>query len=164
MTIEALVRSGDDAGIGVIASVAGDYGSALEAQNILWDLRILDQAMGDLRFIWESGAGTVHSLTSTGYVLSRHSWAHIAAVRDATGGVGATIAKIYVNGEEVATISTLSPATGGTSAITRIGGSNLAGQFYGGNLASVKVVASALSLAQIQAEVRRTIPRQSWGF
>jgi hypothetical protein len=164
MTVEALIRSGEDSGIGVIASVAGDYGSALEAQNILWDLRILEQSTGTLRFIWESGAGTVHSISTTDYVLSRHAWNHIAAVRDATGGIGATIAKIYVNGREVATTSTLSPATGGASAITRIGGSNLAAQFYGGNLASVKVIASALSQAQIQDEVRRTLPSNMWAF
>jgi hypothetical protein len=164
ITVEALIRPGDATTPGTLVNCSGASASETEANNTLWDLRITDQDDLNLQAFWESGAGVNSVLSVTDQSIHRWEWSHVAFVRDASGGIGATIARLYINGRLIGTATTLNPATGGTTSRIRIAGFDAAGFFLGGTLASVKVIAGVLTTPQIQDEVRRTVPRQLWGF
>lgn len=158
MTVEALVRPGTATTIGYLALCAGDLGSETEANNMLWALRFNTQQNLLLDSSWENGAGVNNDVSNAIEEAWRYEWLHVAVTREANVG------KLWLQGRNIATSGVLSAPTGGTSARIRLGCGNVAGQFISASLSSVKVCDFALSQAQLQDEVRRTMPRNQWGF
>ena len=111
----------------------------------------------DPQALWERGAGVNHFLTAV-FSVQPGRWSHFAVTRDVSGGVGATIGRIYINGTEVFVSTTLDPPDGGTNARIRVGGIDIAGAFFTGYMSSWRVMTVVRTPAEILADARLTLP------
>lgn len=156
MTIELLVMwLIDPPGVGVNTSASGpalvSHGDNGEtpATNNLYTLG--PRPGGGLRWLSESGSGTnaIYDLTGS---MPAHVLHHLAAVRDSN------VVTFYWNGSPIGTSGSLTAPTSGTDGRFCLG--NI---FNGGSeeptciMSSVKVIGSALTASQVQAEFERTL-------
>jgi len=129
-----------------VALVAMQGAGELEVNNSLYQLIISDQ--NTLQSFTEHGAGTDDVFNSTGAnqgLPQLNIPFHLAIVR------ASNVIRFYLNGELFGSASsTLTAPTGGSSANLRINATNVP-------LASVKIIASALTATQIRAEYNRTM-------
>ena len=94
--------------------------------------------------------GTVKSILAPAQ-LSTNTWSHLAVTYD-----GAVL-RFFVNGTLVrssATIGTVAPSTG----VLRIGGSNIASEWFAGRIDDVRLYARALGQTEIQADRAAELP------
>jgi hypothetical protein len=156
MTIELLVEwLVDRPGIGVNTGAIGPalvcHGGNGEtlATNNLYTLG--PRPGGGLRWLSESGSGSnaIYDLTGT---MPAHVLHHLAAVRSSN------VVTFYWNGAPIGTSGTLTTPAGGTS------GRLCLGNIFDGateeptcTMASVKIIGSALTASQVQAEYERTL-------
>jgi len=141
ITIECLLLPSTLTGAQTIAIFRED--AAGDANNRLWDF----QSSGNqIRWGHESSEGVFPEVTAGRMILG--AWVHVAVTRNTAG----TLLKIYFNGIEVGS-ATVAAATGGGSSNLYIGEFGPAGQtpFLGG-IASLKIIASELTAAQVLAE------------
>lgn len=131
-------------------------GTANEVDNALYQFSInSDQQPG---FFWESVAPRANQAnTGAGLIIVPAGIpTHIAATRDGSDHV-----RFYVNGVQIgATITTSLPAGGGTNGRLRIGTNEFESStrnVINAGMSSVKIIASALTLAQIEAEYNLTL-------
>jgi len=120
-----------------------------EVTNVLYKIGV--QSGGVLEYFAEQGAGV-----NIQYLLNRMMSVgipvHVALVRSSNN------VTFYLNGEQIGATSTgLSAPTGGASGKLYIGTNSDASQDWNGVVASVKIISSALTAAQIKAEYNRTL-------
>lgn len=113
LTIMAMVRmDASTNGVQTIISFMGGDPDSNSANNIQY--RFALDSNRRLQFLNEYGSGLNSSVTAS-TALDRETWYHVAVTRSASGGV-----VLYVNGSSDGT-GTVTPPTGGTSAILRLG-------------------------------------------
>jgi hypothetical protein len=165
MTVEFLIKPDgldtDTFGAHIIGC-SGIDNSVAEVDNFLWHFRLSDAGPVDNNhpvWFWEGPASTFHVVKDVTFTVPPLQWSHVACVR-INGGAGATIGRIYVNGELVVEVTTLDEATGGSSGRVKMGDTDTGGNdgSYFGHVQSVKVIPSALTAAQVLAEARLTLP------
>lgn len=150
MTIECLFRSAVPVSTTYFAGYAGGSGSGTQANNILYSMYIPSGLFG-LSWTQESGTGTPTSYNLTDHVLPRTVLCHVAATRTSN------VIQFYLNGRTFGSASSaLTTPDGGTTSVFRLGG-DAAQNGVQGNIASLKVIASALSAAQIAGEFNLTL-------
>ncbi len=150
MTIECLFRSAAPVSTTFFAGYAGGSGSGTQANNILYSMFIPSGLFG-LSWTQESGSGSPTSYNLTDHVIPRTYLCHVAATR------ASNVIRFYLNGRTFgAASSALTTPDGGTTSVFRIGG-DAAQNAVQGNIASLKVVASALSASQIAGEFNLTL-------
>jgi len=131
--------------------------SYAETPNLAgWFLRLKAAASYRLSFVTGNNAGGISEVVGT-TSLNDSAWHHVAAVRTASTNLA-----VFVDGVSENTAADQAPAYAGTSR-PRIGCGNLTGantNFFTGQIAHVKYWnGNALTAAQIQAEMRSTLPR-----
>ncbi len=157
LTIEALVllSGSTDTVANVSQIIAHTYGTndTLEAYNYIYDLRFLS-ASRVLTFLSEHGLGGADDTTTSVQAYPvRGQIFHLAVTR------ASNVISFYCNGRLLAASSALPTPTGGSSGRLYVGG-------QGGPdaplfsspmlLASLKIIPSGLTIAQVQAEYNRT--------
>jgi hypothetical protein len=83
--------------------------------------------------------------------LPTSTWSHIGLTYD-----GATL-RMFVNGVQVASrahAGTMAPSTG----VLRIGGTNVASEWFAGRIDDLRIYARALSAGEIQLDMAAGIP------
>lgn len=149
MTVEMLFR-GDTPTNSYFVGYAGGSNSSTQANNFLYSLLIPSGLFG-LTWMQESGSGAATSYALTTRVLPRTSVVHLAATRSSN------VIQYYLNGRPFgAASSALTTPDGGTTSVFRVGG-DAAQNAVNGNISSLKVIASALSAAQVAAEFNLTL-------
>lgn len=159
MTYEALIRPTIIQGLpfgDMPFSCSGDDTSETTPNNILWNFRLRD----DLNYPSADyeGAAAANQFIQADILLPPNQWAHIAYTRDTSGGGGAVVTRLYVNGRTVARVDAGILPTDGANAIIKVGDDNVGNTPYEGYLAGLKVMNIALTPAQVLAEARRTLP------
>ena len=94
--------------------------------------------------------GTVQSIQAP-VSLATKTWTHLTVTYN---GV---VLRFYVNGTLVtsrATTGTMAPSTG----VLRIGGSNVASEWFAGRIDDVRLYARALEQSEIQADLAAELP------
>jgi hypothetical protein len=157
MTIECLVKwLVDPPGYGVnndttsSALVAHGVGGETEATNTLYCFGARSSG-GGFTWVSESGGGT-NAAYNLDVEVPTSVWHHMAAVRDSN------VVSIYLDGALLGSSSSLTTPTGGSS------GRFVIGALASGSsenptcvIASVKLIGSALTAAQVKAEYQRTL-------
>lgn len=153
MTVECLIRyqtPSPTTTVNYLVGYAGGSGSGTQADNIQYAINIPSGLMG---FTWtqESGSGSATSYALSTRVLTRTVVHHFAATRTSN------VIQFYLNGRAFGVASSaLTTPDGGTTSVFRIGGDG-AQNAITGNIASLKVIASALSASQIAGEFNLTL-------
>lgn len=150
ITVECLMVYTETAGPGEVPIMYAESGDT-EAANALYGLGTFG-ALLPLQWFHEAGAGVDQIHLITDVFLPRQLY-HLAAVRSANQ------VQFYLNGIAIGAASTtLLAATGGTTARLRFGRfvGNATFEYHGG-LASVKIIARALTAAEVLSEYRRTV-------
>lgn len=123
----------------------------LEADNTLYGINF-PSSIGGLSYIAEKNAGTniVHTIDDA---LDLGVLYHIAMVRDSNQ------ITFYIDGEQAGATSVgLDAPTGGTEGQLALGATNQGSDNrISATLASVKIIGSALTAAQVRAEYQRTL-------
>jgi hypothetical protein len=146
MTVEFLFRAVVSPATNNIVGVGGT--GETEANNHVWVVNL--QSGNIWRWTQEFGAGSNAVFTSSVDMVIDATY-HLAFTRTSD------VIKVYVNGRLADTSSAITTATGGSTSPFRVGRDiNDAGTFRG-TIASLKVINSALSDAQVLAEYNRTL-------
>jgi hypothetical protein len=82
--------------------------------------------------------------------LGLNTWSHLAATYDGS------VARLYVNGTQVATKALNAPLVTSTGAL-RIGGNNIWGEWFAGTIDEVRVYRRVLTAAEIQADMTAAV-------
>jgi hypothetical protein len=150
VTLECIVVASLTTAVQSVVSYSGNTDVA--ADNFLYS--IYTNPPGHLEYFWENAGGVNQDFLLPIAGLPTAQPVHLAAVRSNN------VVRFFVNGlPQGSPSSGLTAATGGTAAVFRIGGSGTtAGESpWNGAVASVKVIASALSAAQVKDEYNRTL-------
>lgn len=119
----------------------------LEAQNVAYGLETDNTVNNNLWQQWEHGAGVNDTNTSTAAVATG-AWAHVAAVRDATGNT----VTWYLNGAATGSASSYTnDPTGGGSGLLYIGKRISSGQYWDGRIDEIRIYHSIQSADYIKA-------------
>ena len=150
ITIECTVRLNryPTSGEQVLVRFGGAVNEA-EAENVLWQVRTLTG--GALGYFSEHGGGINAEYTTGPAVVPIGNPSHIVMTRESG------VIKFYVNNQLVGTSSALTDPTGGGSSLLSIGGVPFVGATFDGRIGAVKVIAGALTLAQINAETSKAL-------
>jgi hypothetical protein len=121
-----------------------------------WRTVLMKERGGDLAYaLYSSGLNRPSgyllgsSATSTA-ALTANTWSHLAVTYDAT-----TI-RLYVNGVQRAT-ATRANALAASAGVLRLGGNAPWGEWFAGKLDDVRVYDTALTAAQIQADMNTPV-------
>jgi hypothetical protein len=154
VTLELLVYPAAVSGAGQILATMQSTGADTEPNNTLYSFEIDTDNV--VRVFFEKGAGGNNFLIpSPPFVVGPGRWHHLAYTRGAAN-------KIYHDGTEIFDdAGSFGNPTGGTNAFITLGSSPDGSSAFTGYLASVKIIASELSAAQVAAEASRTL---SLGF
>jgi hypothetical protein len=154
LTIEALCAIGLATGGGLDTLFRLGAATDAAADNVLYALFVqADTTTLTLQYIHESGSGvdrlftTVNNLGATGPIM------HLALTRISN------VVRIYINGELIHTSAALVAPTGGTStsAYLTFGAFFDGTNRHGSRWASIKIISSGLSDADVLAEYNRTL-------
>jgi hypothetical protein len=147
MTIEAILHLYEyNAATRIFVSC--QQAGELEADNALYSVGMLDTASQNLQWLSESGAG----VNSTYQIADRNPLyiCHFAVTRVSD------VVQFYINGRTLGAASPLLiTPTGGTNSIFRVGDNTNSAPFCA--LASLKIIPSGLTAAQVLQEARFTI-------
>lgn len=158
LTVECLFQSEGPVtagGVGVIAQFAGDDADETSAHNALWQMAI--EAGQVLGYFHEHTGGVDQNAPATeGPSLSEIH--HLAFVRESN------VVRLYIDGVKVLTSGTLTAPDGGASGRLYVGAGATGGaavgtagtKFIKGAIASLKIIGSALTDAQVLAEANLT--------
>ena len=145
LTIEMLAHFRTYSGTQTFISHGGSTED--EVQNILYSVAMTDTFQS--RWLHEQGAGA-NEVYGVDYQPQDEQICHFAVTRSSN------VIQFYLNGRALgAASSALNAATGGADGRLYIGGS--ATGSWAGYLASVKLIGSALTAAEIRAEYNRTM-------
>lgn len=128
--------------------VSHENNGETSADNTLYSID-MPFTSGFTRFFWENGSGSDNSYSMTEY--TPFSPFHLAVTRTSN------VVQFYLNGRPWGAASgALTTPTGGGSGRLRVGSSTVAGPQQS-IIASLKIVASALTATQIRTEFNRTL-------
>lgn len=150
ITVEWLMLAVPSASTQACISI-GNSSSETQSDNLLYNLHNNNWR---LAFTAEngSGAGIDYILTSQGPLMNAP--AHYAATRTSN------VIQWYVNGQPMGAASgTMATPDGGSNGKLRIGSVDALASPFTGFMASIKIISSALSAAQVLAEYNRTVGR-----
>ena len=116
-----------------------------ESENFLYGLYL--NSNEELYWFQEKDAGTNLDYTLTGYPIPLDQWVMIGATRTSN------VIQFWLNGAKLGSSTSLSAPTGGGDGQLFIGSENPGTQYrYTGHIKSVKIIASALTEAQMMEE------------
>lgn len=153
LTIEAIVcmrRGADDATNEYILS-CGDNGET-EITNTLYSVRT-GNSTAEIQVFHEYGAGTnaLHAFDNA--TIPDSAPCHLAVTRASNG----TTYKLYIDGVLLDTEEATSAPTGGGDAFLTVGAQETGTSLAKMHIASLKIINSELTAAQVLAEARRTV-------
>ena len=140
----------------VMCEIAGLSGDSDTTKNFLGSIDFRDSSRRS-RFVWEDSSAVAQNVHDTGQI-SADEWHHFIATRDDSGGPGATVGRIYIDGELVHEETTRNPAFGGSAAVVRMGADSNTLRQYTGRLFGVTVYGRALTQAEAMALYKKGIP------
>ena len=119
-----------------------------EEDNFLYGLYL--NSNEELYWFTETGSGTNVDYTLTGYPIPLHRWVMIGVTRTSN------VLQFWMNGSKLGSSTTLTAPTGGTNGQLYIGAEIPGNQYrFKGHMKSIKIIASALTEAQMMAEFEK---------
>lgn len=121
--------------------------------NALYAIEMLNTGSTEFTFMQENGSNSASRTSTFTNRPTLDTLCHLAVTRTSD------VIKVYLNGVLVETSSALTTATGGGSSVFRVGSHSSRGSAPACVIASLKVVASALTGTQIAQEYNLTLGR-----
>lgn len=153
VTIEMIITLASYSANSVLFSYGGN--NTTEATNLLYNLALATTDGVGLTWSSEHGSAVLDTYTSTLASIPLGVPCHFAVTRTSD------VIQFYLNGQAIgAASSALTTPTGGTSSVFHLGGEVGTGTNFVpkySSIASVKVIASALSSAQVLSEYQATL-------
>lgn len=133
---------------------SGSTAGETTAENVVLGLRSRGDNVEGFEHFQEGAAAADSTIAFTDQAFAHWRTYHLACVR---AGNDITL---YANGsvfDQTRTTSPAAPPTDGASGRFRLGGTGTVSDYFTGWIASFKLIPSALTAAQVRAEVARTI-------